>query len=181
VRSIGAKGTNKFPTKVIRRPKGKKAKGNLLEYLRSITPNNQLADSIEKVLKKRNSIHLRTARVNAARKREMIKATKSTERLREASKAPGWSGVREIRKWQDNSATVSRWKTTVTRRGQIRIPVELRKKYGIRKGTMMEVLEEPVGLMLNPFPRMKDWAGIDTGKHFVEMVEKLDKHRQRWR
>ncbi len=153
---VRVKGKNESFSDVILRLVGKRAKGNLLEYIRSIAPNHELADSIEKVLKKRNSIHLRSARVNAARKREMIKAAKSTDRLRESSKTPGWSGALEIRKWRDNSAKVSEWKTTVTRTGQIRIPVELRKKYGIRKGTMIEVLEDQAGLMLKPIPRMED-------------------------
>jgi AbrB family looped-hinge helix DNA binding protein len=150
-----AKGKNKSPIKVIRRPTGKRAKVDLLEYVRSTSPNNQLADSIEKVLKKRNRIHLRTARVNVVRKREMIKAAESIDRLRESSTTSGWTGAREIRKWRDNIAKVSRWKTTVTSKGQIRIPVELRKKYGIRKGTMIEVLDHPAGLMLRPIPGME--------------------------
>ncbi len=72
--------------------------------------------------------------------------------------------------------------TTVTRKGQVTIPAELRKKYGIRVGMKVEVLDAPAGLMLRPIPRMEDLAGVDAGKYtYAEMVQKLDKLRQRWR
>jgi predicted CopG family antitoxin len=35
-------------------------KGNLLDYVRSFAPDNELADRIEEVLKKRGSIRLRS-------------------------------------------------------------------------------------------------------------------------
>ena len=38
------------------------------------------------------------------------------------------------------------------------------------------------GLVLRLIPRMEDLAGIDAGKYtYEEMVERLDKLRQRWR
>ncbi|HEY4823049.1 MAG TPA: antitoxin VapB family protein [Candidatus Bathyarchaeia archaeon] len=45
-------------TKVILRLTGKKAKGNLLEYIKSIGPNNELADRLEIVLAERSRIRL---------------------------------------------------------------------------------------------------------------------------
>ena len=47
-------------TKVILRLTGKRAKGNLLEYIRSIGPDNELADRLEKVLEERSRIRLGT-------------------------------------------------------------------------------------------------------------------------
>ena len=77
---------------------------------------------------------------------------------------------------------VSELETTVTRKGQVTIPAELRKKYGIREGMKIEVLDAPTGLILRPIPRMEDLAGVDAGKYsYSEMVERLDKLRQRWR
>src|SRR5439155_5784384 len=35
------------------------------------------------------------------RRKQMREAAKSTDRLRESSKTPGWSGAAEIRKWRD--------------------------------------------------------------------------------
>ncbi len=72
--------------------------------------------------------------------------------------------------------------TTVTRKGQVTIPAELRKKYGIREGMKIQVLDEPTGLTLRPIPRMEDLAGVDAEKYSVsEMKENLDWLRQRWR
>ena len=70
----------------------------------------------------------------------------------------------------------------MTRKGQITIPAPLRKKYGIKGGMKIEVLDAQPGLVLRPIPRMEDLAGVDAGKYsYEEMVEKLDKLRQRWR
>ncbi len=71
---------------------------------------------------------------------------------------------------------------TVSGKGQVTIPAELRKKYGIRQGMKVEVLDAPTGLMLRPIPRIEDLAGVDAGKYsYSEMTEKLDRLRQRWR
>ena len=48
-------------TKVILRLAQRKSKGNLLEYVRSFPADNELADRIEEVLKKRGSIRIRAA------------------------------------------------------------------------------------------------------------------------
>lgn len=37
------------------------------------------------------------------RREEMAKAAEGIDRLRLASQTPGWSGVKEIRKWRDAS------------------------------------------------------------------------------
>jgi AbrB family looped-hinge helix DNA binding protein len=72
--------------------------------------------------------------------------------------------------------------TTVTRKGQVTIPVELRKRYGIREGMKMEVTGAPNGVLLKPVPDVKDWAGADAGKYsYREMTDKLDRLRHRWR
>ncbi len=72
--------------------------------------------------------------------------------------------------------------TTVTRKGQVTIPAPLRKKYGIKEGMKIEVLDAEAGLVLRPIPRMEDLWGVDAGKYtYKEMVGKLDKLRQRWR
>ena len=72
--------------------------------------------------------------------------------------------------------------TTVTRKGQVTIPVSLRKKYGIQEGTKMEVTDASDGVLLKPIPGLRDWAGADVGKYsYSEMTEKLDRLRQKWR
>ncbi len=72
--------------------------------------------------------------------------------------------------------------TTVTRKGQVTIPVEFRKKYGIREGMKVQVTDAQTGVLLRPVPDMNDWAGADKGKYtYREMTERLDRLRKRWR
>ncbi len=72
--------------------------------------------------------------------------------------------------------------TTVTRKGQVTIPAELRKRYGIREGMKVDIAESPRGLLLKPVPEMKDWAGADRKQYsYAEMTRKLDRLREKWR
>ena len=131
---VRVRGTHETSTNVILRLTRKTTKGDLLEYLRSTGPNSQLANRIEKFLKQRNMIRLRTSRANEVRKRQMTKGSKSIDRMRESSKSIAWSGVREIRESRDrdHEAKGLKWRITVTPKGQIRIQAELMTKYGIR-------------------------------------------------
>jgi AbrB family looped-hinge helix DNA binding protein len=68
--------------------------------------------------------------------------------------------------------------TLVTRKGQITIPVELRRKYGIKKGTKMIFEDSGSGIALKVVPRLEDLAGIDAGKMTLDQAfEMLDKMR----
>ncbi len=49
---------NESFTKVILRLAGKKSKGSLLEYLRSMGPDHELADQLEKVVGERSRVRL---------------------------------------------------------------------------------------------------------------------------
>jgi len=70
----------------------------------------------------------------------------------------------------------------VTRKGRVTIPAELRKKYGTREGMKADITDVPSGLLLKPTPHMNDWAGADAGIYtYEEMVEKLDRLRDKWR
>ena len=66
----------------------------------------------------------------------------------------------------------------VARKGQVTIPVEQRRKYGIREGMRMLVRDDPKGILLTPVPPIGDLAGIDAGKMTVEeMRKRLDSMR----
>jgi AbrB family looped-hinge helix DNA binding protein len=66
----------------------------------------------------------------------------------------------------------------VTRKGQITVPVSLRRKYGIEEGMKMIVQDSDSGIILKVVPRIEDLAGIDAGKITVEKAfEILDKMR----
>ena len=66
----------------------------------------------------------------------------------------------------------------VTRKGQVTVPISLRRKYGIEKGMKMIVEDCGSGIILKVVPRLEDLVGIDSGKIDLEKtLEKLDKMR----
>jgi len=68
-----------------------------LESFHSLIPSfsclARLANKLKRVLEKRNSVHIRSAHEETVRKRQMTKAARAIDRLRESSKTPGWSGA----------------------------------------------------------------------------------------
>jgi len=66
----------------------------------------------------------------------------------------------------------------VTRKGQVTVPVELRRKYGIIEGMKMVVEDSPSGIVFKVIPKIEDLAGVDAGKIKVERaLELIDKMR----
>ena len=66
----------------------------------------------------------------------------------------------------------------VTRKGQVTVPIGLRKKYRIVEGMEMAVEDSPTGIIFKVIPRIQDLAGIDAGKIKMEDALKvLDKMR----
>lgn len=66
----------------------------------------------------------------------------------------------------------------VTRKGQITVPVALRRKYGIKEGMKIAVQDSGSSIVLQVIPRIEDLAGIDAGKISVKKAfEMLDKMR----
>ncbi len=67
----------------------------------------------------------------------------------------------------------------VTSKGQITIPVELRRKYNIEEGGKVEIIEENGKITVKRAPSFYDLAGIDAEKATVdEMKHMLDKMRE---
>ncbi|HYB93163.1 MAG TPA: AbrB/MazE/SpoVT family DNA-binding domain-containing protein [archaeon] len=66
----------------------------------------------------------------------------------------------------------------VTRKGQITVPISLRRKYGIKEGMKITVEDSGSNIVLKVVPRFEDLIGIDAGKIDLEKaIEKLDKMR----
>ena len=66
----------------------------------------------------------------------------------------------------------------VTRKGQVTIPVQQRRKYGIKEGMKMLVRDDPKGILLTPVPPLTELAGVDSGKvKLEEMRKRLDRMR----
>ncbi len=66
----------------------------------------------------------------------------------------------------------------VTRKGQVTIPIALRRKHGIEEGMKIIVEDSPSGILLKAVPRLEDLAGVDAGTMPIEKAfEILDKMR----
>ena len=66
----------------------------------------------------------------------------------------------------------------VTRKGQITVPVALRRKYGIKQGMKITVQDSGSSIVLQVIPRIEDLVGIDAGKKDIKKtIEMLDKMR----
>ena len=67
----------------------------------------------------------------------------------------------------------------VTSKGQITIPIELRRKYNIEEGGRVEVVEEDGKITVRRAPSFYDLAGVDAEKASVEeMKQMLDRMRE---
>jgi antitoxin PrlF len=67
----------------------------------------------------------------------------------------------------------------VTRKGQITIPVEIRRKFGIEEGSRVEVVEEECMIVIRKRPSIFDLAGSGAGKGYVwELKRMLDQMRE---
>jgi AbrB family looped-hinge helix DNA binding protein len=66
----------------------------------------------------------------------------------------------------------------VTRKGQVTIPIEQRRKYQIKQGMKVVMRDTHNGILLSPISRLEDLAGVDAGKiSLEEMKKRLDRMR----
>jgi len=67
----------------------------------------------------------------------------------------------------------------VTKKGQITIPVEIRRKFGIEESSKVEVVEEEGKIVIRKRPSIFDLAGSGAGKGSVkELKSVLDQMRE---
>jgi AbrB family looped-hinge helix DNA binding protein len=69
----------------------------------------------------------------------------------------------------------------VTQKGTVTIPAEIRKKYGLGKGSRVEFVETDEGILLVPIIPFEDLFGADEaikGKVY-EMIKELQEERRR--
>jgi len=68
---------------------------------------------------------------------------------------------------------------SVTRKGQITIPIALRRKFGIEEGSKVEVVEEEGNIVVRKLQSIFDLAGSGAGKGDVgELKRMLDEMRE---
>ena len=69
----------------------------------------------------------------------------------------------------------------VTRRGQTTIPVEFRKKYGIKEGDELVVEATEEGLLFKLVPRLESLAGVYAKFGKVEEIKReIEKLREEY-
>jgi len=54
-----------------------------------------------------------------------------------------------------------KYTSTVTEKGMITLPADIRRKYSIKKGSKVKLMEEEKGILVVPIPKFEDLFGID--------------------
>ena len=68
----------------------------------------------------------------------------------------------------------------VTRKGQVTIPVELRRKFGIEESSKVKIVEQDGMIVIKKTPSIFDRAGSGAGKGNVgELKKMLDQMRDK--
>jgi AbrB family looped-hinge helix DNA binding protein len=61
----------------------------------------------------------------------------------------------------------------VTRKGQVTIPVKIRRKFGIEESSRVEIVEEDGKIVIKKRPSIFDLAGSGAGKASVDEVKRV--------
>lgn len=70
---------------------------------------------------------------------------------------------------------------TVTEKGTVSIPSEIRKKYRLQKGAKVEFLDTREGILMIPVVPIEDLFGVDKSrkKLVYEMIREIHEERRR--
>jgi AbrB family looped-hinge helix DNA binding protein len=70
---------------------------------------------------------------------------------------------------------------TVTEKGTVTIPAEIRKKYGLKKGSVVEFIETDEGILLIPVVPLEELFGIDKARkeEIYQIIRELQEERRR--
>lgn len=66
--------------------------------------------------------------------------------------------------------------STVTEKGTITLPAGIRRKYSLRKGSKVRILEDEKGILIVPIPRLEDLFGVDPSMR--EVAEAISEGRR---
>jgi len=68
---------------------------------------------------------------------------------------------------------------TVTKKGQVTIPIELRRKFHIEENSKVQIIEKNGEIVIRKCPSFYDLAGTGAGEAKVEELKReLDKMRE---
>jgi AbrB family looped-hinge helix DNA binding protein len=68
----------------------------------------------------------------------------------------------------------------VKRKGQVTIPQELRAKFGIEEGAILEASSEDDKIVLKPLPPLEPGEPVGE-EEFKKILAELDERRRNWR
>jgi len=70
---------------------------------------------------------------------------------------------------------------TITEKGTVTIPAEVRKKYGLKKGSRVKFVETDGGILLVPVIPLEELFGVDKNvkKTVHQMIKELQEERRR--
>jgi AbrB family looped-hinge helix DNA binding protein len=68
---------------------------------------------------------------------------------------------------------------TVTEKGTVTIPVKIRKKYNLRRGSKVKFLETEQGALLVPSPTFEELRGVMKKEAAYRIVKELQAERKR--
>jgi AbrB family looped-hinge helix DNA binding protein len=70
---------------------------------------------------------------------------------------------------------------TITEKGTVTIPAEIRKKYRLKKGTRVEFIETSEGVMIVPVLPLQDLFGSDrdSKETVYRMIREIEDERRR--
>jgi AbrB family looped-hinge helix DNA binding protein len=69
-----------------------------------------------------------------------------------------------------------RYTSTVTEKGMITLPADIRRKYSIKKGSKVTLTDEEKGIVIMPIPQLEDLFGIDPS--MKEVAKTISEGRQ---
>ncbi|MGP8068619.1 MAG: AbrB/MazE/SpoVT family DNA-binding domain-containing protein [Candidatus Bathyarchaeia archaeon] len=70
---------------------------------------------------------------------------------------------------------------TITEKGTVSIPSDMRMKYGLRKGAKVEFIDTPEGIVIVPIVPLEKLFGADRSRKKLirEMVHEIHEERRR--
>jgi bifunctional DNA-binding transcriptional regulator/antitoxin component of YhaV-PrlF toxin-antitoxin module len=68
----------------------------------------------------------------------------------------------------------------VKHKGQATIPQELRVRYGLEEGVIIDFIEQKDGILTKPLPPLEDGEPVGE-EEYKKIIAELDERRRNWR
>lgn len=75
-------------------------------------------------------------------------------------------------------AKVMKYTSTVTEKGMITLPAEIRRKHSLKKGSIVKIIDDEKGIIIIPVPRFEDLFGIDPSMRDVAIAISKERRKE---